>query len=282
METLDVIQTTCPDAAVIYDAEALFSQREIIRRRLIGETLSPADEHKLVQGEISLMERADVIVTVSQAERNSIMSHGIGNVVIWGHSITSKPTMRSFSEREGILFVGGFLNVSTPNEDAMLYFVHEVFPLIKEKLQTQLFIVGTNYLDSIKNLASASVVVTGRVDNLEEYYDRCRIFIVPTRYAAGIPLKLQEAMSYGLPAVVSPLIADQLDLSDGHDVIVGDSPAEFAEQVISLYTNETLWTSIRNCGLSRIQDICNPKKMKQDISDTISRVAVKKLGPSIS
>jgi hypothetical protein len=222
-----------------------------------------------MQDEISLMEHADVIVTVSQAERNSIISHGVRNVVIWGHSMTSKLTVRSFSERAGILFVGGFLDPACPNEDAMLYFVREVFPLIREKLDTQLFIVGTNYLDSIKNLASASVVVTGRVDNLEEYYDRCRIFIVPTRYSAGIPLKLQEAMSYGLPAVVSPLVAEQLDLSDGHDVLVADSSAAFAEQVISLYKDETLWTNIRNCGLRRVQDICNPQKLKQDIEETL-------------
>jgi hypothetical protein len=42
---------------------------------------------------------------------------------------------------------------------------------------------------------------------LEPEYDRHRIFVVPNQLSAGIPLKLIEAISRGIPAVVSELTA---------------------------------------------------------------------------
>jgi glycosyltransferase involved in cell wall biosynthesis len=272
-ELFSLIRNKCPNSTVIYDAEALFSQREIIRCNLSGISLSQADEQKLIKDEIALLKRADIVVTVSDVERNIMVQNGVQNVFIWGHPISVKPNKRGFSEREGILFVGGFLTPISPNEDAMLYFVNEVFPLIQEKLDTQLFIVGTNYLESISNLSSSSIVITGTVENLEEYYERCRVFIVPTRYSAGIPWKLHEAMSYGLPAVVTPLIANQLNLTDGKEVLVGKTPQEFATQVVTLYRSETLWDTIKKAAFSHIDEVCNPNKLKQNIKDTLKKFA---------
>jgi len=58
-------------------------------------------------------------------------------------------------------------------------------------------------------------------------------------------LKLIEAMSFGVPSVVSELTASQLDLTDGPEVLVAKSTEEFIQKVIKLYQNEKLWYKIQ-------------------------------------
>ena len=54
------------------------------------------------------------------------------------------------------------------------------------------------------------VTCLGPVPDLTDEYARARVFIAPTRFAAGIPFKVHEALSYGLPVVGSRLISEQL------------------------------------------------------------------------
>jgi len=58
-------------------------------------------------------------------------------------------------------------------------------------------------------------------------------------------LKLIEAMSFGVPSVVSELTASQLDLTDGPEVLVAKSTEEFVQKVIKIYRNEKLWYKIQ-------------------------------------
>ena len=58
-------------------------------------------------------------------------------------------------------------------------------------------------------------------------------------------MKLIEAMSFGVPSVVSELTASQLDLTDGTEVLVAKSTEEFVQKVIKLYRNEKLWYKIQ-------------------------------------
>jgi len=58
-------------------------------------------------------------------------------------------------------------------------------------------------------------------------------------------LKLIEAMSFGVPSVVSELTASQLDLTDGTEVLVAKSTEDFVQKVIKLYRNEKLWYKIQ-------------------------------------
>ena len=67
----------------------------------------------------------------------------------------------------------------------------------------------------------------GRQDDLTSLYNQARVFVVPTRYAAGIPYKAHEAASFGVPLVVSNLIGEQLGWLDGKRMSRGRHPYRF-------------------------------------------------------
>jgi glycosyltransferase involved in cell wall biosynthesis len=255
-QTIKIINKYMPNARIVYDAEALFVSRDILKAKLDGIDLNQKQIDKMIMAEIALLKNADALVTVSNHEKLIFMNHGFKNIEVIGHVYNITPTQKTFSERKDILFVGGFLTSPSPNEDAILYFVREVFPLVHAATGAKLWIVGTNNLESIYSLRSDNIIVTGRVDSLVEYYDNCKVFIVPTRYAAGIPYKLQECFAYGLPAVVTPLIADQLSLDESL-VLIGDSADEFSSKIISCYNEEFVWYKLRNNSISYIEKECS-------------------------
>jgi glycosyltransferase involved in cell wall biosynthesis len=269
-ETIEIVRKKCPEAAIIYDAEALFSEREIIKRKLEGINISEKEQKEMIKDEISLMKRADVIVTVSEVEKETIVQNvAKNNVMVWGHSMEIKATKNTFSERQGILFVGGFIDPSSPNADSILYFAEKIYPIVRDRLGVKLFVVGSIHHDIRQKLNSPSIIVTGHVDDLLEYYEKSRVFIVPTRYAAGISWKLQEAMSHGLPSVITPLIGKQLRLTHRKEVLIGGSAEEFAENVISLYEDEMLWNQLRDEGFRHIKEECNPQKLRKDLNEIV-------------
>ncbi|MGE5251530.1 MAG: glycosyltransferase, partial [Bacteroidota bacterium] len=252
-------------ATIVYDAEALFSLREIKFKELSGEGVSESEKESLIRNEVSLVRDADLVATVSPVEKGFFEKYGARSVHILGHVIEAAPTPASFAQRDGILFVGGVLGSPSPNQDALMYFVNEIFPLVRRQIDCDFFIVGTNRVRAVWDLESEHVHVVGSVDDLTPYYNRCRLFVVPTRYSAGIPLKLIEASAHGLPAVVTPLTAFQLGWEDGRDVLVGQDAEDFARKVVQLYSSPELFESLCRNALERVGAEYSPERFQGDL-----------------
>ena len=78
------------------------------------------------------------------------------------------------------------------------------------------------------------------------------MFVAPTRYAAGISLKVIEAAARGVPIVCTALVAQQLGWIGGIDVLTADTPTDFASAIASLYADRELWLRLRESALKRV------------------------------
>ena len=92
------------------------------------------------------------------------------------------------------------------------------------------------------------------VDDLTPFYDDARVFVAPTRYAAGISLKVIEAAARGVPVVCTRLVADQLGWESGVDLLAADGADEFAGAIASLYRDADLWKRLRTAALTRVDN----------------------------
>lgn len=270
-EVVGVVKALDPAQRFLYEAEAIFAWREILKRQLEGRPYSKEERERLLRLEMGLMSSADLITTVSAAEQRKIQQYTARPVQVISHCETVRQEGRGYGERSDLLFVGSLLHPSTPNEDSLLYFVREIFPIVRERLGCKLWIVGSNQLDSIWALQGEDIVVTGAVPELEPYYEQARVFVVPTRYAAGVPQKLLESMAYGVPAVVTPLIADQLEL-DERTVQIGQDAAAFAGRIIALYENERLWQSMREQAQAYMAAHHSPAVFRASVAAAVGTV----------
>ena len=66
---------------------------------------------------------------------------------------------------------------------------------------------------------------------------------------------MHEAASYGLPVVASDLLCRQLGWQSGREMIAADTadPAEFAQRIVALYRDSTLWQTLRDNALERVR-----------------------------
>lgn len=259
-------------AKVIYDAEALFCVREIARASLLGEPLNPRHAQAMVDDELGLSRRADHVVAVSEAEAEHYRAAGRPSVFVLGHALEPVAAPPGFERRQGFLFVGGIPTDDTPNGDSMLWFLREVWPRVVDALgaQARLHVVGTCDSDTVRRLAPSTVRFHGRVDDLAPCFDAARVFVVPTRYAAGLPHKAHEAAAHGLPMVATPLIASQLGWRD--ELLIGGEAQAFAAACVRLHEDEVLWQETQSRSVAAVARDCSPAIFDATVSALMAAV----------
>jgi glycosyltransferase involved in cell wall biosynthesis len=261
--TVEVFRSICAEVPGflestfrIYDAEALFAPREERRRALFGYPSAPLEHERALSSELELLQGADAITAVSAADAQIFQARTSAAVHVISHKIAVDPAANGFADRRDLLFVGrlGGARDLSPNVDSLVWFVDEVMPLLDQRLGSdyRLQVVGLVASQAVEQLASERVVLNGLVDDVSALYARCRLFIAPTRFAAGIPLKVLEAFGMGIPCVVTPIVAEQIGVSIERTMLVGDDAAGFADACFSLYTDAALWNSVRTQALKQL------------------------------
>ncbi len=260
---------------IIYDAEALYCLRDFAYQELQNNPVSEETKQQKIQDELALASSSNLIISVSPLEQQKFIEYGYQQVEILGHSLSSFPTPKQFSERKDILFVGAIYDLQSPNADSVIWLSQEILPLIKQELgeTVRLIIVGNNSVPQLKEkiamLDESSIKIEGRVDNLLDFYNSSRLFVAPTRFAAGIPHKVHEAAAYGLPLVTTSLIGKQLQWQNEQDLLVADNAQDFARQCIRLYQDESLWQRLRDNALAKVESQCSPEAFTQQLKNIL-------------
>jgi GT2 family glycosyltransferase len=237
---------------VIYDAEAVTAFREAERRRLTGQSRDESGERAL-RSEVELVRDAEVVLAVSELERTAFLQGGARRVVILRHSCEVRLTARAFDDRRDILFIGAFDPLS-PNADSVLWFAREVLPRLTASLPSppSFVIAGQNPPEEVVALAGSHIRVVANAQDLMPLYGNARLFVAPTRFAAGIPLKVVHAAAHGVPVVCTSLLARQLGWTSDVELLAADTPEAFAEACTRLYTDPHRWTLVRQQALRRV------------------------------
>jgi glycosyltransferase involved in cell wall biosynthesis len=107
-----------------------------------------------------------------------------------------------------------------------------------------LYIVGDHPTPQIRQMANATVVVTGRVPDVTPYLDRAALVVVPLRLGGGMRVKVLEALAAGKAVVASPLAVEGLDVMDGKHVLLADSDRQFSDAIVQLLTQPERRTAL--------------------------------------
>ena len=247
-----------PWPRVVLDTEALASVREAARSAL-DDPPSPFDLPERLRRELAGAEMCYGVIAVSPAEARAMRGLGLPNVHVLGHLRAVTPTEPGWSERAGLLFVGAMHHGDSPNLDALCWFVDAVLPKLERELgwKTRLTVVG--HVGSEVGLDRFAdhprITLRCEVADLAPLYAAHRVFVAPTRFAAGLPYKVHEAASFGLPVMATDLLRDQLGWEDGAEIVAAPAsdPDEFAAALLSLYQSEALWSRVRHGALERLK-----------------------------
>ncbi len=264
-------------AKIIYDAEALFAGRELLRRAMDGNPVSDLERHEIVADEVVLTRLADTVISVSPPEQATLEDYGARDVRLLGYAVADMPVGTSWSERKDVAFLGAIPYDNTPNADAVRWFAQDILPPLREELgdpALRLTLVGQVDAKSVLALDEGQVHRTGVAPDVAAALAGTRVFVVPTRFAAGIPLKALQAAALGLPMVVTGLIASQLGWRDGVEVLVADDASAFAQAVARLYRDRPLWERLRQSALDRARQDASPQRFRKTVREIVERVPI--------
>ena len=126
-----------------------------------------------------------------------------------------------------------------PNIDGVEFFCKEIWPQVLAKIPAARFrIVGRDPQPRVKVLASENVEVTGTVPSIIDHLREAAVFVVPLRIGGGTRIKIYEGMAMGKATVSTKVGAEGLDVQHGRDILLEDSPAGFANAIVTFLQNE--------------------------------------------
>ena len=253
-ECLPLLKRFAPRARRVFDTVDLHYLRERRGAEIAGDPALLRSAERTRASELAVMQQCDVTVLVSAAEREQLRLDAPGvrvELVSNLHEIAG--TGATFEQRRDLVFVGGFRH--PPNLDAMQWFIGEVFALIRARLpDIELRCIGAGAPDSLLALAATQpgVCMLGFVEDIVPHMDGARIAIAPLRFGAGVKGKINLSMAHGQPVVGTTCAVEGMHLVDGEDVLVADGSEAFADAVVRLYQDATLWNRLALAGLANV------------------------------
>ena len=270
---LGLFERHCPQAQIVVDSVDVHFNRLETKARLTGKPEDATTARQTKARELAAYASADMVIAVSEDDRQ-LIQHELPNlpveVVPNIHAVPPFPdsSQRRYGE---LVFVGGFKH--DPNVDAMVYFCSEVMPHITAAHpHARLKIIGSNPPQAIQALASERVEVLGYVPETAPHLESAYISVAPLRYGGGMKGKVGEAMSYGLPVVTTSFGAEGFGLLPGRDLLVGDTPEHFAEQVLALLKDPALYDRVARSGYDFIEENYSISAVDRLLDSTLDRL----------
>ncbi len=266
---LPLVRRHAPQARVVYDTVDLHFLREERQAELENNAELREAAKATRKLETGFIRDSDLTYVVSPYEQELLAREVPGSrIEVLSNIHRTEPTQTPIEQRRDIIFIGGFRH--PPNVDAMLWFVNEVLPLVREQLSDfRLFIIGSLVTPEIQALAGDDVVVTGFVKDVKPYYERARLSVSPLRYGAGVKGKVNMSMAYGVPVVATGISVEGMSLTPGHDVLVADDPQGFADAVLRLYREPEVWHGLARHGLENIEQHFSERAAARVLQSTL-------------
>ncbi len=227
--------------------------------------------NKLNRYENKIYGEFDLNIVVSELDKDKLKNHSpktevevIANGVDTTYFAISDAQVR----KNNVVFVGG-MNWF-PNRDAVLYFFDKIWPLLKNEIPGVSFtLIGTAPPKKITDLAgNEEIEVLGFVDDVRPHLAKAAAYVVPIRAGGGTRLKILDAFACGKAVISTSIGCEGLDVTPGRNILIGDSPGEFAKQVIRVCADGDLRKSLGEEGRKLVEE----KYSWVTIGDNLNRI----------
>ena len=276
------VRLHAPQSRIIFDTVDLHYLREQREAQLTQDpdVRRKAQERQLLED--YLIKEADETWVVSPIEQQMLQENWPNkSIQLVSNIVDVTGPVTPFALRRDWLFIGGFQH--RPNIDAVLFFVQEIYPLVRDRLpDTKFYIIGDKAPPEIVALASDRIIVAGLQRNVRSFFDSVRLSVAPLRFGAGIKGKINQSMAFGVPVVATSIAVEGMNLADHNHVLVADEPEDFARGLIELYESEELWKRLSQNGISKTQELYSTDVAREKLEFLFSDRHLKSLEPSPS
>lgn len=272
---IPLLRSYAPAARILFnlaDLHFLREQREA-EAGTPGYTKRGADATQAA--ELAIVQQSDLTFSYSDFEMELLERSLGGGVRIAKLPWVSEPQRftRGFYDTRDLLFLGGFGH--PPNAQAVKYFARKILPFVRTRLPDVRFdVVGRGAEDALEDCRHEGMRVVGHAPNLDTVMAQARIFVAPLLAGAGLKGKVIEAISRGVPCVLSPIAAEGTGLVHGQDCLIAESPEQWVDAILSLYLDESLWSALANGGLRLAETRYTFEQGARDFRSALTKIGI--------
>jgi glycosyltransferase involved in cell wall biosynthesis len=229
------------------------------------------DNLKLRRLERGTPDRYARIVVASEGDRRLFHRRMAEKILVVPNGVPARLLDEPRGERPGpcLVFVANMRYAA--NVDAAFWFVREIFPRVRSQVtEARLWLVGHDDQGHVRELHDGdSIIVTGRVDDVVPFVTRAAVSVVPLRWGGGTRIKILESLALGTPVVSTTIGADGLDLLPGRDIVIADTPENFAESVLALLADRAHREALAAAGSRVVAARYTWEKMIRDLRASV-------------
>ena len=267
-----------PGLPVVWDSvdciSHLFRQAAGQSRSLFGRFVTRFEIGRTQKAEASLLNTFDHVLVTSEQDRRALLST-VSNgkkpacISILSNGVDQdyfKPNPDILKEPHTLIFSG---KMSYHANIAMLrYLVDEIMPRVwQDQTDVRLIIAGKDPNSEIKKMQEdPRIHVTGTVQDIRPFLWRSTLAVSPLVYGAGVQNKILEAMAVGLPVVTTSKVLPSLGVTPGNEVLIGDTPSQFAAELLKLLKSEELREKMSEAGRAYVRENHNWNKISEQLA----------------
>lgn len=200
---------------------------------------------------------------LSENDKLQVLGNGIDTTLF-------HPSAREEKTESPVFLFTGVMNYR-PNEDAVLWFVSEVWDEIRARWPGAEFVIaGMDPSPAVRQLARhEGITVTGYVDDILPYYHRATVFVAPFRMARGVQNKILQALACGLPVVTTSQGLEGINASRGEDVLIAETGSDFLGAIERLLCDSEYYHQLANAGPALIRRYYSWASVLENLNSTL-------------
>ncbi|HMT28701.1 MAG TPA: glycosyltransferase family 4 protein [Bacteroidia bacterium] len=213
----------------------------IIWERLAASTRNPVKKWylnllaaKLKDYELSLLNKFDSIVVLTEDDKNIFMKSGCTiPVLVSPIGLDTEKYQVTEADKSSLsVFHLGSMDW-LPNIEAIDWFLEKVYPLVtNSNIAFNIYLAGKNMPQRVFDRAAKNLVVTGKVDDAKKFMHDKAIMIVPLLSGGGMRVKIIEGLAMGKTIISTTIGAEGINYTDGKNIIIANSPEDFSRAIL--------------------------------------------------
>jgi glycosyltransferase involved in cell wall biosynthesis len=145
----------------------------------------------------------------------------------------------------------------------------------REVPRAKLYLAGRKMPERWMKAEIEGVSVVGEVPDAMYFIGSKKINVVPLLSGSGIRVKIIEAMSVGKTVVTTTVGAQGIDYTDGENLLIANTPEEFARQIKRCLDDEEFCNRVGQAAARLIAEQYNEGKLADQLIDFYNRISDK-------
>jgi glycosyltransferase involved in cell wall biosynthesis len=207
---------------------------------------------KLARMESEICPQFDVNLAVSEQDSQLLLGRdpNVHVHVVQNGTDTDYFTPSGVNEEDDTVIFAGSLRWY-PNIAAVQFFIHKIWPLVKkERPGARCCVAGQFPSGELVRALSREpgVEVVASPDDIRPWISRAAAFVCPIQDGGGTRVKILDAWAMGKAIVSTSVGCEGLPVKEDQNIIVADTPKEFASGVVTVLQDPALRRKLGQAG----------------------------------